>query len=164
MSHMQKRPVATLAKRCGTPRARCSCQAGTEGEARTARRQGMWHTMRTMHRSGRDARRGPLRSKAGKMAAGICCCPWGGLGDFWGGPGEWTAADASSHRMCMQHTPGRDASALKGRLRQEHTDPKRSLKAGTHRPQKVERTCTMRTMLMHTMQVAPGNKLRAELP
>ena len=68
----------------------------------------------------------------------------GGPGDFWGGPGGESG-------RCQQPSHA-GTRRPQGRLRQEQADPRRSLRAGTRRPQKVECTCTMRTMLMHAMQ------------
>ena len=68
----------------------------------------------------------------------------GGAGDFWGGPGGESG-------RCQQPSHA-GTRRPQGRLRQEQADPRRSLRAGTRRPQKVECTCTMRTMLMHAMQ------------
>ena len=149
--------------------------------------------MRTLHthvRQGRAQKERPEHAplEGREDGGGICCCPWGGQGDFLGRSRGVDSSRCHSHRMRMQHTPGRDTSALKGRLRQEHTDPKRSLKAGTgpkgrtpvqlllslgvalgffgealgSGQQQLHVACS--TCTMRTMQVAPGNKLRAELP
>ena len=100
---LAKRPVVTLARDLLShlqrdvarhAHAAHACQAGTrtEGEAgtRTARRQGRWLC--------------------------VCCCPWGGPGDFLGGPGEWTAADTQPSHAHAVHAHARQGHVgLKGR-------------------------------------------------